>query len=97
MCWSGGYSRKERVSQPRHIPLLLIKARSPPGSTSAFPTAKASLGAEKLSYTSTPEKLKSSYALRLPMGARQAPTEVELQVKVLGGSHSPSTDFRQHD
>lgn len=80
-----------------HVPLLLIKTSSPPSSCSAFPIAKAPLGAEKLSFASTSEKLRSCFALRLPTGARQAPTEVELQVKALSGSHSPSTDFSQHD
>lgn len=88
---------KERGAQPLHVPLLLIKASSPPSSTSTFPIAKAPLGAEKLSFASTPENIRSSFALRLPTLARQAPPEIELQVKALSGSHSPSTDFSQRD
>lgn len=63
----------------------------------SLPHGKAPLGVEKLSFAFTPEKFRSSFALRLPRRARQAPTEVELQVKALSGSHSPSTDFSQRD
>lgn len=97
MCWSEGCSGREWGAQPLHVPLMLMKASSLPSSTSAFPIAKATLGARKLSFAFAPEKLRSSFALRLLTGGRQAPAEVELQVKALSGSHSPSTDFNQHD
>lgn len=97
MCQSGGYSGREIGAQPLHVPFLLIETRSPPSSTSAFPTAKIPLGTEKLSFASILEKLRSSFALQLPMGAKQGPTEFELKFKSLTSSHSPSTGFSPHD
>lgn len=59
--------------------------------------SQSNFWSRKVSFAFTPEKLRSSFALRLLTGARQSPAEVESQVKALSGSHSPSTDFNQHN